>query len=54
MTATIHRPAFGRKAQPARQPAPMGDECPCAACNPPPDAAAGRVQFLNRTSEAQP
>lgn len=52
MTATIHR--IARQRPPAPQPAPMGDECPCAACNPPTAAAQGRVQFLNRTSEAQP
>lgn len=54
MTRNILRPAFGRKSPPPARPAPMGDECPCAACNPPPDAAQGRVQFLNRNSEAQP
>lgn len=54
MTRNILRPAFGRPKPPAPQPAAIGDECPCAACNPPPGAAQGRVQYLNRKSEAQP
>lgn len=47
MTATIHR--LGRPKPPAPQPAPMGDECPCAACNPP-----AAVRRVHPNSEVRP